>query len=75
VYFRLVWADFSKNYLGIEGGGKRYLDFGSSEISKNVGFLRFFRRGDVGFWGVNQVWWVSLQGLGKIGKKKMVKNW
>jgi hypothetical protein len=30
--------------------------------------------GDVGFWGKNGVWWVSLQGLGEIGKKKTFKN-
>jgi len=36
--------------------------------------LAFILKGDVVFWVENEGWWVSLGGLGKIGKKKMEKN-
>jgi len=36
--------------------------------------LGFILKWDVGFWGKNEGWWVSLGGLGKIGRKKMEKK-
>jgi len=47
-----------------------------------LGFFEVVFRGDVGFWGKtgstsslqDGVWWVSLRGLGKAGKKKSVKK-
>jgi len=39
-----------------------------------IGFFWGFFWGDVGFWGRNGVWWVNMQGLGKMGKKKTFKN-
>jgi len=48
-----------------------------TEIIRNfrkMEFFEFFLGGDIGFWGKNGVWWVNLQGLGKLGKKKTFKN-
>jgi len=39
-----------------------------------LGFFEGVFRGYVGFWGKNGGWFIKLQGLGKIGKKKPLKN-
>jgi hypothetical protein len=39
-----------------------------------LGFFEVIFQGDVGFWGKNGAWWVNLQGLGRIGKKKTFEN-
>jgi len=39
-----------------------------------TGFFEVIFRGNIGFWGKNGGWLVKLWGLGKIGKKKALKN-
>jgi len=45
-----------------------------SGFLEKLGFFEFFQGGDVSFWVKNWVRGVRSQGLGKVGKKKMVKN-
>ncbi len=44
------------------------------QIWGKFGFFSVLFSANVGFWGKNGGWFVKLWGLGKIGKKKMVKN-
>ena len=46
----------------------------NSKIEGKSGFFEVFFEGDVCFWGKNGVWWVSLWGLGKIGKAETFEN-
>jgi len=43
-------------------------------IWREIGFLAYFCAGDVSFWAKNGGWEVGLQGLGKIGREKALKN-
>ena len=46
----------------------------NSKMEGELGFFEVFWGGDVGFWGKNGGWGVSLWGLGKIGKAETFKN-
>ncbi|MBA7677369.1 hypothetical protein ES703_85626 [subsurface metagenome] len=44
------------------------------QIWGKFGFFSVLFSANVGFWGKNGGWFVKLWGLGKMGKKKVVKK-
>jgi len=58
----------NRRLLEIKIQNQNFIDLGGNRV-----FFGFFSA-DVGFWAKNGGWFVKICGLGKIGKKKALKN-